>query len=88
MHWAWLSVALGLGLAVSVHLRRRWLAREAAAIEAAIQSRGFTYRFEGQDEALRQRTRERRQTAESIKREGRHLDTRDDRASKIHLVGK
>lgn len=79
---------IALAIVAVVRWRRRGLAQEVDAINAAIAERGHTYRFEGHDEALEQRTQARRKIAESVKKDGRRIETRDDRASRIHLMGR
>ena len=85
----WLAVlAIGgvvAGIAVGVYLRRCWIAAAKELAEAEIGSP--RYRWTEQDDSLRQQTEARRQHAESIKKDARQLETKDDRASKIHIVG-
>lgn len=44
------------------------------------------YRFTGHDEGLEQQARERRKHADRVRLDANRIETRDDRASKIHLV--
>jgi len=73
---------------VVIARRRRWLRAAALQIDQAIQAGGYTYRegFREPDDALRVRTQQRRDHADRIKREGRQIETQDDRSSRIHLA--
>ena len=86
MRLAWVGFVVA-GLAVAVYLRRGWLAREGGRIDAAIAARGYRYTYTGHDDDLRKRTEQRRAHAAAKKRDGRQIETQDDRASKIHIVG-
>lgn len=59
-------VAAGGSIALAVHLRRRWLARKAAQIDALIKAPIPV--FIGADEGLEVRARARREIAEQVRR--------------------
>ncbi len=73
--WPWLLLLMPGGslIALGVWLRRRWLAREAAAIDARIQPP--IQLFKGQDDALRVRTKKRREAADGIRSRAAHVET-------------
>lgn len=81
-----LIVAVGLPggslVALGVWLRRRWLAKEAAQIEALTSTPQYRYRFDGHDDMLRLQSERRRDHANDKKREaarivsGHHVDER------------
>ena len=82
----WLLVITGLawGL-ISAPWLLAWAGRRYGTDPTPMGTTRQTY--VGLDDALRQRTVARRERAEAIIRDARQLETRDDRASKIHLVG-
>ena len=84
MRWFLLGSSLGaagylIGPWVLAKIARRYSAND-------VEIKGYRYRFEGSDEALRKRTEARRAQAAALKREAVNLETQDDRISKIHLV--
>lgn len=70
MRWLWLLMPGGSLVLVGLWLRRRWLAREDAAINALIKPLSEDqYVFVGHDEALAVRTRALRVHADKINHE-------------------
>jgi hypothetical protein len=89
MRWIALSL-VALAVVLAAYRRRQWLNDAGDEwLSAEIKARGYRYRpgLETFDDDLRKRTEARRAHAEQIKRGGRLLETKDDRASKIHIVG-
>lgn len=92
MRWSLVLAALiilgGLVLIALAWWHRRRQVNDDLVIDERIKLNAYRYRFTGADEALAKTTLERRLKAEAIKREARHLETRDDRRSRIHLAGR
>src|SRR4051812_47103529 len=75
------------GIALAMYLRRRWLAREAAQVDALIASNRATSRkgFDVHDDALRQKTEQRRDVAERMRRRAAHVESGAAAAEVVRL---
>lgn len=83
----WLAAAVTLGgfvVAGGVWLRRRWLARESARINAAIKPP--TYVFVGHDDRLRKRSEQRRVAAAGIRARAAKVETGAKLADVLRMV--
>lgn len=86
--WVLAAVAVilpgGWLVALAVWLRRRWLARDARAVDALIKPPRPV--FEGSDEGLRQRTEKRRQAANGIRGRAARVESGSPVSDVLRLV--
>lgn len=76
----------GGSIALAIYLRRQWMAREAAQIEALIQPPRPV--FVGSDEGLEVRARARREIADQVKRRSALIASGSSSASVLKIARK
>lgn len=79
-------VVPGGSIALAVHLRRRWLARKAAQIEALIKAPVPV--FLGADEGMEVRARARREIADQVRRRSAQIASGASSASVLRMARK